>query len=217
MHHHVHHHHYYHGGGGWGYGGWGWGGGLWGVPAGYAADAAYAVPYGGGDSIQNNYNDDASENNADDGDDDSDDEDSDDGDDDSQDGDDQQDNADGKTSANAAPTRDRGALHIKLPTKDATVLFDGQKMIGMGIERWVLTPVIANGETAKYQVQALWTEDGKEVHQVREGTISAGQKATLDFTTPDSNAVTSPTTARSWQTLILPAVSAVMGTGSPRQ
>ena len=88
---------------------------------------------------------------------------------------------DGKTSASATPSPDRGALHIKLPNADATVLFDGQKMLGMGAERWVLTPVIAKGETAKYQVQAMWNEDGKEVHQVREGTITAGEKATVEF------------------------------------
>lgn len=164
------------------------------------------MPYNDGPSGPIQGDDDDDDNEGDDGDEDGDDEDDD------QDGDDDDQENDGKTSASATPSPDRGALHIKLPNADATVLFDGQKMLGMGAERWVLTPVIAKGETAKYQVQAMWNEDGKEVHQVREGTITAGEKATVDFTATDTRDVTSPTTAIKWQTLVMPAVSAIIGT-----
>lgn len=207
-HHHTHVHHHYHGGhhGGWGwggYGGWGWGGwggGLWGVPFGYPDSAPYSVPYDSGDiSVENNSDLDPEDDSEDGGDDDGNDDGSDEG-----DADNNDEQSEGETATGAATAPDRGALHIKLPTAKATVLFDGEKMIGFGKERWVLTPKVAKGESTKFQVQATWTENGSEVKQVREGKVSAGQKVDVDFTKPEETVKSASVMTDGLKSLVMP-------------
>jgi uncharacterized protein (TIGR03000 family) len=200
---HHHHHHYYHHDGwrGWGgYGGWGWGTGFWGLPSGYPDSAPYAVPYADAEATADvdTSADDAEDDDADDeaGSDDDEDEDA-----------DNEPNGLGAT-APAIP-QDRGALSILLPTADATVQFDGEKMIGFGKERFILTPKI-DGEF-KFQLQATWTEGGKRMTQVREGRIRAGQKAEVDFTRPDdSTGQSRSSTAEFWKSLVAPLLSVNM-------
>ncbi|MBX9791719.1 MAG: hypothetical protein K2Y37_22585 [Pirellulales bacterium] len=80
---------------------------------------------------------------------------------------------------------DRGAIHIVVPNQYTIVSFDGQKMLGTGKDRLILTPTVEPGHDFKYQIQATWTDaSGKTVTQVREGTIQAGQYVVADFTKP---------------------------------
>ncbi|MGD9646851.1 MAG: TIGR03000 domain-containing protein [Pirellulales bacterium] len=80
---------------------------------------------------------------------------------------------------------DRGAIHIVVPNAYAIVSFDGQKMLGTGKDRMILTPTIEPGHDFGYQVQATWTDAaGKTTTQVREGVIKAGQFVVADFTKP---------------------------------
>jgi uncharacterized protein (TIGR03000 family) len=80
---------------------------------------------------------------------------------------------------------DRGAIHIVVPNEYTIVSFDGQKMLGTGKDRMILTPTIEPGHDFKYQIQATWTDaSGKTTTQVREGQIQAGQFVVADFTKP---------------------------------
>jgi|GEM_PF-1421829 len=80
---------------------------------------------------------------------------------------------------------DRGAIHIVVPNAYTIVSFDGQKMLGTGKDRMILTPTIEGDHSFKYQIQATWTDAaGKTVTQVREGTVQAGQYVVADFTKP---------------------------------
>ena len=80
---------------------------------------------------------------------------------------------------------DRGAIHIVVPNAYTIVSFDGQKMLGTGKDRLILTPTVEPGHDFKYQIQAVWTDaSGKTVTQVREGVVQAGQYVVADFTKP---------------------------------
>lgn len=91
------------------------------------------------------------------------------------------------TAPNAKDQRphDRGAIHIVVPNAYTIVSFDGQKMLGTGKDRLILTPTVEPGHDFKYQIQAVWTDaSGKTVTQVREGVVQAGQYVVADFTKP---------------------------------
>lgn len=82
--------------------------------------------------------------------------------------------------------KDRGAIHIKLPNSAATITFDGEKILGRGPDRLILTPSIESGKPFRYQVQATWTENGKPITEMREGTVVAGKYAIANFATSSS-------------------------------
>jgi uncharacterized protein (TIGR03000 family) len=177
------------------------------VPFGYSDSAPYSVPYSSDVNIENSSNDGPNDDGDDDGDD-SDGEDEDSGNDDDDQGDQSQ---EGETATGAATTPNRGALHVKLPTNNATVLFDGEKMMGFGKERWILTPKMATGESTKFQIQAVWTENGKDVKEVREGRVTAGQKVDVDFTTPETNAKTVSTLTDGLKAFVMPLLHSRIG------
>lgn len=91
----------------------------------------------------------------------------------------------GPESEATRPTHaDRAALHITVPDDNAVIYFDGDKMLGAGHDRLVMTPTIEPGHEFKFQVEATWTEDGKPVTQLREGTVTAGDEVDVDFCHP---------------------------------
>jgi uncharacterized protein (TIGR03000 family) len=80
---------------------------------------------------------------------------------------------------------DRGAIHVVVPSAYTIVSFDGQKMLGTGKDRLILTPTVEPGHDFKYQIQATWTDPSeKTITQVREGVVQAGQYVVADFTKP---------------------------------
>jgi len=62
--------------------------------------------------------------------------------------------------------------------------FDGEKMLGSGRDRLVLTPEMEPGHDFKFQLHAEWQQNGQPVTEVREGHITAGQLVVVDFTKP---------------------------------
>ena len=82
-----------------------------------------------------------------------------------------------------APTA-QGVIHVFLPTKDAVVCLNGQKMRGAGKDRKFTTPVLASNQEYQYWVTATFPENGESVTQYRKVYVGAGEYTVADFTRP---------------------------------
>lgn len=71
-------------------------------------------------------------------------------------------------------------VEIKLPA-NAELWFDGNKMTQTGPERRFMTPPLELNHVYSYDVQAKWTENGKEVSKSQKLLIRAGQQVAVSF------------------------------------
>lgn len=75
----------------------------------------------------------------------------------------------------------KSLLTVIVPASDAQLWLNGTQMNSQGIERNFSSPPLDFGVNYKYTVKAQWTMDGKPVEQVRDVTVRAGQRSTVDF------------------------------------
>jgi uncharacterized protein (TIGR03000 family) len=78
-------------------------------------------------------------------------------------------------------------LTVKVPA-DAEVKFDGYKTTSTGPVRRFETPLLARGKPYTYEVQARWQENGRDVTQKKEVSVSAGGDIQIDFPLPSGGA-----------------------------
>jgi len=75
-------------------------------------------------------------------------------------------------------------VKVKVPVADAEVWFGGVKTKQTGLEREFITPTLPAGKNFKYEVRALWAENGKEVERTETVSFLPGQNLSVDFTKP---------------------------------
>jgi uncharacterized protein (TIGR03000 family) len=87
----------------------------------------------------------------------------------------------------------QGVIHVFLPTKDAVVCLNGQKMRGTGKDRKFTTPTLPANQSFQYWVTATFDQNGESVTQYRKVDVGAGEYTIADFTRPpDANPVRLP-------------------------
>ena len=64
------------------------------------------------------------------------------------------------------------------------MLIDGTRTTRQGAERQFVSPPLEPGKRYSYEIEARWTEDGKEVSQTRKVVVEAGRRIDVDFTRP---------------------------------
>ena len=74
----------------------------------------------------------------------------------------------------------KSLLTVIVPTTDAQVWLNGTLMSSQGIERLYSSPPLDAGNYT-YSVKAQWMMDGKPVEQLRDVTVRAGQRSSVDF------------------------------------
>jgi len=83
-------------------------------------------------------------------------------------------------------------IRVVLPDPQAIVFFDGAKTSSTGAIRMFHTPNLTPGANAKYQIRAIWQQNGKEVVQDRTVPVAPGQLSVADFTQPPSELLPLP-------------------------
>jgi uncharacterized protein (TIGR03000 family) len=78
----------------------------------------------------------------------------------------------------------QGVIHVFLPTKDAIVYLNGQKMRGTGKDRKYTTPILQANREFQYWVTATFNQNGESVTQYRKVVLGAGEYTVADFTRP---------------------------------
>jgi uncharacterized protein (TIGR03000 family) len=78
----------------------------------------------------------------------------------------------------------KSLLTVIVPTTDAQVWLNGTLMSSQGFERNYSSPPLETGLNYTYSVKAQWMVDGRPVEQLRDVTVRAGQRSTVDFRQP---------------------------------
>jgi uncharacterized protein (TIGR03000 family) len=74
------------------------------------------------------------------------------------------------------------ATHVTVRAPaDAQVWFDGAQTTSTGPVREFQTPPLTPGHKYRYEIQARWKENGKEVTQTQDVAIAAGAHVEVDF------------------------------------
>jgi len=71
-------------------------------------------------------------------------------------------------------------LNVRVPP-NAEIWVDGDKTSQKGSLRQFTSPPLTPGQNYNYEVRARWTENGREVNQVRNVPVHAGDRLTVDF------------------------------------
>jgi uncharacterized protein (TIGR03000 family) len=79
------------------------------------------------------------------------------------------------------PATDNSAHITVIVPANAELWFEGQKTSERGTVREFVSPSLTPGKTYAYEIRARWTENGREVSQVREADVRAGAQATVVF------------------------------------
>jgi uncharacterized protein (TIGR03000 family) len=82
-----------------------------------------------------------------------------------------------------SPIITTAAIVVRLPA-DAALSFQGVWTTQTGAVRHFVTPALSPGDSYTYDISAAWTEGGREVTRKRHITIHAGDRLTVDLTTP---------------------------------
>jgi uncharacterized protein (TIGR03000 family) len=77
-----------------------------------------------------------------------------------------------------------GHVTVRLPSPDATLWFNGARMVAGGTNRTFTTPPLQPGQDYYYKVRVRFLRDGQPVTRTRTLDVRAGQHYTLDFTRP---------------------------------
>ncbi len=80
--------------------------------------------------------------------------------------------------------RDKGVIDVFLPTANAEVFLNGQKMRGTGPTRRFTTPVLPLSKEYRYWVTASYPANGEMVYKYRKVDVGGGEYAVADFTRP---------------------------------
>jgi uncharacterized protein (TIGR03000 family) len=81
---------------------------------------------------------------------------------------------------------------VRLPGPDATVWFNGARMLATGATRSFVTPPLDPGQDYHYAVKVRWMEDGQAQEQTRTLDVRAGESFMLNFTRPANPGSRSP-------------------------
>jgi uncharacterized protein (TIGR03000 family) len=73
-------------------------------------------------------------------------------------------------------------LEVFVPSPDAEVWLQGQKVTGSGTTRRFYSPPLEPGKDYTYTINAAWHENGELVTQKREVNVRADALARVDFT-----------------------------------
>jgi uncharacterized protein (TIGR03000 family) len=76
---------------------------------------------------------------------------------------------------------------VRVP-EDARLEFEGVTMPQTGRIRSFVTPALLPGQRYHYDVRAVWQEDGRTVVHERKVNVYGGEKAEVDFLSPEENA-----------------------------
>jgi uncharacterized protein (TIGR03000 family) len=88
----------------------------------------------------------------------------------------------------------QGVIHVFLPSKNAVVYLNGQKMRGTGKDRKFTTPMLPANQSFQYWVTATFDENGESTTHYRKVDVGAGEYTVADFTRPpEANPVKLPT------------------------
>lgn len=71
-------------------------------------------------------------------------------------------------------------LRLLVPAQ-AEILFDGQKTTQTGTLRDFITPPLERASNYTFEIQAKWTENGREVSRTEKVKFLGGQRVNLDF------------------------------------
>jgi uncharacterized protein (TIGR03000 family) len=83
----------------------------------------------------------------------------------------------------------KALVEVRVPVKDATVVFQNQIMGRQGRLRRFISPALEKDSTYVYEVQARWFVDDRKQESVRKVRVHAGERVVVDFTTAqDSSA-----------------------------
>jgi uncharacterized protein (TIGR03000 family) len=83
----------------------------------------------------------------------------------------------------AAPAAPVAFLLVEVPAA-AEVWLEGQRMGQAGRIRLYVSPPLTPGARYAYEVRARWTDGGREVEQVREVVVHAGDRVVVAFPRP---------------------------------
>jgi uncharacterized protein (TIGR03000 family) len=86
----------------------------------------------------------------------------------------------------AAPSGSFADFTVKVPA-NATVWFNGTKMVSTGSLREYRTPSLTPQRKYTYEVRARWEENGREVTQTQKVTFAGGSNVVVNFPTPAKN------------------------------
>ncbi len=73
-----------------------------------------------------------------------------------------------------------------MPGSDAELWVEGQKMDSTGTRREFVSPPLDPNKRFTYTFKARWQENGRPVERTKEMVVYAGDRLTVDFTTPDT-------------------------------
>jgi uncharacterized protein (TIGR03000 family) len=86
----------------------------------------------------------------------------------------------------------KSLLNVIVPTADAQLWLNGTLMSSQGFERNFSSPPLETGVNYTYSVKVQWMMDGKPVEQIRDVTVRAGQRSSVDFRTSPGQTAPQP-------------------------
>lgn len=83
----------------------------------------------------------------------------------------------------AAPEQagSRVVANFRMPTADAQLFVEGQKMDGQGVTRQFVSPTLDADGSFTYHFEARWSQDGQERKQDKKVQVHPGDRITVDF------------------------------------
>ncbi len=88
-----------------------------------------------------------------------------------------------RTTTLATPASGTASVRVLLPA-DARLYFEGVPTAVVGPDRLFESPALALGRNYRYDIRAVWGENGREVVKTRSVVVHAGDRVRVDFTTP---------------------------------
>jgi uncharacterized protein (TIGR03000 family) len=76
---------------------------------------------------------------------------------------------------------------FRLPTPDAELWVEGEKMSATGTTRQFVSPSLEPGRNYTYTFRARWTEDGRPKEQTKEVRVSPGDRINVTFGDKDDS------------------------------
>jgi len=86
-------------------------------------------------------------------------------------------------------------LSVRVPP-DAEILIDGRQTMQRGTTRLFVSPPLSPDREFRYEVQARWMENGKEVNRTKSVPVRAGQFVQVDLLSSTGSEELSPPRAR---------------------
>jgi uncharacterized protein (TIGR03000 family) len=90
-----------------------------------------------------------------------------------------------------APPAAPAALRVLVPA-DAELWIGDSPTAQRGAERQFVSPPLEGGRNLSYEIRARWKEQGRDVEQARTVQVYPGDRVTVNFLTPDAEALPAP-------------------------